>query len=147
MHNSMHTGTKKPRKAISEINVVPYIDVMLVLLVVFMVTAPLLTQGLAIELPKVSADPLPQMDEPLVVSIKADGGYYLSVNSKPEPIALLEVQDRVSKILSKKPNLPVLVEGDARVSYGKVVELMAALQNSGAQKVGLMTDIPVNTRK
>ena len=137
--------TKKvKRKPLAEINVVPYIDVMLVLLVVFMVSAPLLTQGVKVELPQTVSAPLDNDDqEPLVVSIKADGGYYLTVGSDEQaPKPLDEITTQVGKILKLQPQTPVLVWGDANVGYGKVVDLMARLQQAGAESVGLVTEPP-----
>ena len=134
----------KRRKPMAEINVVPYIDVMLVLLIVFMVTAPMLMQGVKVELPKAAAIPVgKQTDEPLIVSIKADGSYYLNLGKDEEKSqSLAVVQDKVSKIMRRKPDTMVLVWGDTSVPYGNVVELMAALQSAGAPAVGLVTENP-----
>ncbi len=139
----MHKRQKR-RKPMSDINVVPYIDVMLVLLIVFMVTAPMLMQGVKVELPKAAALPVgKQDDEPLIVSIKADGSYYLNLGSDQETSQSLNVvQDKVGKILRRKPNTTVLVWGDQTVAYGSVVTLMAALQAAGAPSVGLVTENP-----
>jgi biopolymer transport protein TolR len=126
----------------SDINVVPYIDVMLVLLIVFMVTAPMLMQGVKVELPDAPAQPVGQQDEePLIVSIKADGSYYLNLgNKQKEPVSLEVVSKQVSKIMRRKPNTTVLVWGDKSVPYGEVVSLMTVLQASGAPSVGLVTE-------
>lgn len=134
----------KRRKPMAEINVVPYIDVMLVLLIVFMVTAPMLMQGVKVELPKAAAIPVgKQTDEPLIVSIKADGSYYLNLGENEETsLSLALLQDKVSKIIRRKPDTAVLVWGDKSVAYGHVVELMAALQSAGAPAVGLVTENP-----
>lgn len=134
----------KRRKPMAEINVVPYIDVMLVLLIVFMVTAPMLMQGVKVELPKAAAIPVgKQTDEPLIVSIKADGSYYLNLGEDEETsLSLALLQDKVSKIIRRKPDTAVLVWGDKSVAYGSVVELMAALQSAGAPAVGLVTENP-----
>ena len=134
----------KRRKPMAEINVVPYIDVMLVLLIIFMVTAPMLMQGVKVELPKAAAVPVgKQTDEPLIVSVKADGSYYLNLGKDEEKSqSLAVVQDKVSKIIRRKPETTVLVWGDNSVPYGKVVELMAALQAAGAPAVGLVTENP-----
>ena len=134
----------KRRKPMAEINVVPYIDVMLVLLIVFMVTAPMLMQGVKVELPKAAAIPVgKQTDEPLIVSIKADGSYYLNLGKDEEnSLSLALVQDKVSKIIRRQPDTTVLVWGDKSVAYGNVVELMAALQSAGAPAVGLVTENP-----
>ena len=134
----------KRRKPMAEINVVPYIDVMLVLLIIFMVTAPMLMQGVKVELPKAAAIPVgKQTDDPLIVSIKADGSYYLNLGKdKQNSLSLALVQDKVSKIIRRKPDTTVLVWGDKSVAYGNVVELMAALQSAGAPAVGLVTENP-----
>ena len=134
----------KRRKPMAEINVVPYIDVMLVLLIIFMVTAPMLMQGVKVELPKAAAVPVgKQTDEPLIVSVKADGSYYINLGKDEEKSQSLGVvQDKVSKIIRRKPETTVLVWGDKSVPYGRVVELMAALQSAGAPAVGLVTENP-----
>lgn len=132
------------RKPMAEINVVPYIDVMLVLLVVFMVTAPLLMQGVKVELPNAPSAPLENNDqEPVIVSIKQDGSLYLSVGGDPEaPRELAAIKDAIGKVLRQQPTTPILVWGDARVPYGQVVTLMTELQAAGAPSVGLVTDPP-----
>ena len=113
----------------SEINVVPYIDVMLVLLIVFMVTAPLLTKGIKVELPKVDAPAIDNNEEPVIIAVDKKGQYFLNLGKSPEkPIVLEKLQDSVLKILRNKPNIPILIEGDEEVPYGKVVFLMASLQ-------------------
>lgn len=134
----------KRRKPMSEINVVPYIDVMLVLLIIFMVTAPMLMQGVKVELPKAAALPVGKQDnEPLIVSVKVDGSYYLNVGKDKETSSSLAViQDKVAKILRRKPESVVLVWGDKAVPYGDVVTLMSALQAAGAPSVGLVTETP-----
>ncbi len=134
----------KKRKLVAEINVVPYIDVMLVLLVIFMVTAPLLTQGVQVDLPKASAVPVKTEDEkPLIVSVKEDGSYYLNVGGDEKVAQELElIEDKVAKILRQKPATQVLIWGDAQVDYGVVVKLMARLQSAGAATVGLVTENP-----
>lgn len=133
------------RRPISEINVVPYIDVMLVLLVIFMVTAPLLTQGIQVELPKAPADPVNALDarerEPLVLSIDADGRWYLNVGSaQSEPLDPLTTQARVTAVLRRSPDTAVLLKGDRRVDYGQVVDALLMLQAAGAAKVGFLTE-------
>lgn len=132
------------RKPMAEINVVPYIDVMLVLLVVFMVTAPLLMQGVKVDLPQAPSTPIDNKeDEPLIVSVKTDGTYYLNLGqSQQSPKPLKEITDTVAKILRQKPATPVLVWGDTAVPYGVVVALMTELQSAGAPSVGLVTDPP-----
>ncbi len=132
------------RKPMSEINVVPYIDVMLVLLVIFMITAPLLTQGVAVELPQADAGPVSgETDEPLVVTVTADGDYYLSVGDKPDdPIDHQLLVTKVAAVLRHRPKTPIMVRGDTQVEYGKVVVAMALLQKAGAPSVGLITQAP-----
>jgi biopolymer transport protein TolR len=129
------------RKLVAEINVVPYIDVTLVLLVVFMITAPLLIQGVKVDLPVANSAPLDkQKQEPLIVSIKADGTYWIDENGSNIANSLSFIKDRVAKVLRQKPNTPVLVWGDAKVDYGSVVDLMSQLQIAGAPSVGLVTE-------
>jgi len=135
---------RNKRKLVAEINVVPYIDVMLVLLIVFMITAPLLMQGVKVDLPQAPSVPLEETDkEPLIVSVKADGTYYIDLgNGQNEPEELANIHDKVSKVLAVQPETPVLVWGDTNVGYGVVVELMTVLQNAGAPNVGLVTEPP-----
>ena len=121
---------------------VPYIDVMLVLLIIFMITAPLLSQGVKVDLPQAAAEPLERNDtEPLVVSIDAAGAYYLNYGEDQdqslEPNVLLA---RVSALVRHRPGLPVLVRGDREVPYGDVVLIMSLLQRAGVPSVGLMTE-------
>ena len=135
---------KNRRKPMSEINVVPYIDVMLVLLVIFMVTAPLLTQGVKVDLPQANAKPLPtENQEPLVVSVDVAGNFYLNFgNDKDQPVDPQTLLARVAGLLRVNPRVPVMVKGDANVNYGAMIDLMVLLQKAGAPSVGLMTDAP-----
>ncbi|MEX1031879.1 MAG: protein TolR [Cellvibrionaceae bacterium] len=135
---------KARRKPMAEINVVPYVDVMLVLLVIFMVTAPLLMQGVQVNLPQAPSAPIDEKnDEPLIVSIKADGSYYLKLGEDPEAAKpLAEIKDTVAKVLRQQPQTPILVWGDTNVPYGAVVAMMSELQNAGAPSVGLVTEPP-----
>ena len=129
----------------SDINVVPYIDVMLVLLVIFMITAPLLTKGVAVELPpSEEAEAVGgETDEPLVVSVTVDGEYYLNVGDTPDdPIDHQLLVTKVAAVLRHRPKTPVMVRGDTHVEYGKVVVAMALLQKAGAPSVGLITESP-----
>ena len=129
------------RKLVAEINVVPYIDVMLVLLVVFMITAPLLMQGVKVELPAANSAPLDkQKQDPLIISIKSDGTYWIDENGTNIANSLSFIKVRVAKVLRQKPNTPVLVWGDTAVDYGSVVDLMSQLQIAGAPSVGLVTE-------
>lgn len=131
----------KRRKPVSEINVVPYIDVMLVLLVIFMITAPMLTQGVDVELPNANAAPI-QNDETdvLIASVDKDGSYYIDIGGEQSAISLNDLKERVQKVLAQNPRLPILVRGDKNVPYGQVVGLMVALQGAGAPNVGLVTE-------
>ncbi|MCF6210701.1 MAG: protein TolR [Gammaproteobacteria bacterium] len=132
----------------SEINVVPYIDVMLVLLVIFMITAPLLTQGVNVELPQAESEVMTEeTDEPLVVTVTANGDYYLNVGDNiDDPIDHQMLVTRVAAVLRHKPKTPVMVRGDTHVEYGKVVVAMSLLQKAGAPSVGLITDTPEDVR-
>ena len=131
-------------KPLAQINVVPFIDVMLVMLVVFMITAPLLNQGVEVDLPQASAEPIsPEDQEPLVVSVDAEGNYFINIGEQPEsPVDEEALLTRVAAVLKYSPKKPVLVRGDQAVSYGKVVHAMTLLQAAGAPSVGLMTDPP-----
>ncbi len=130
------------RKPLAEINVVPYIDVMLVLLVIFMVTAPLLMQGVKVDLPNAPSAPLDKKDqEPLIVSIKQDGTLYLNTGKDQEKAKpKTQIISTVEKVLRNKPNTPILVWGDHKVEYGVIVALMTDLQGAGAPSVGLVTE-------
>ncbi len=136
-------GNKKHRP-MAEINVVPYIDVMLVLLVIFMVTAPLLMQGVKVELPEANSDPVENQDpEPLIVSINDKGELFLNLGADQEQVlSLATVRDRVGVVMRRNPDKPVMVWGDRNVPYGEVVVLMTALQEAGAPSVGLVTEPP-----
>lgn len=138
--------TKRKRGLVAEINVVPYIDVMLVLLIVFMVTAPMLTTGVKVELPEAVSEPVEEQ-EPIVIFVEKDGAYSLNLGSgEPQPDALESIVDKVAKILREKPDTPVLVRGDRAVDYGSVVALMAQLQTAGVKGVGLVTEPPSGQR-
>jgi biopolymer transport protein TolR len=128
----------------ADINVVPYIDVMLVLLVIFMITAPLLTQGVRVELPQADAEPLPkEQDGPVVVTVNASGELFIDVGEgKGQPVDPDALQQRVAAVLRNKPGTPIMIRGDARVDYGRVVEAMVLVQAGGAPSVGLITEPP-----
>ena len=134
----------RPRRAVAEINVVPYIDVMLVLLVIFMATAPLLMQGVEVDLPKANATPVSDSDaEPLIVSIDAQAKLYLNLGASDDQALSIEtVRKRVATVLKRNPDKAVMVWGDAAVPYGEVVSLMSELQAAGAPSVGLVTEAP-----
>ena len=134
---------KSRRRPMAEINVVPYIDVMLVLLIIFMVTAPMLMQGVKVELPEAAADPVENQDsEPVIVSVNASGQLFLNLGQEDQVLSLATIKDRVAAVIRRSPDKPVLVWGDRAVPYGEVVTLMAALQEAGAPSVGLVTENP-----
>lgn len=134
----------RSRRAMAEINVVPYIDVMLVLLVIFMATAPLLMQGVEVDLPKADSSPVSDSDaEPLIVSIDAQSRLYLNLGASDDQALSMEtVKQRVATVLKRNPEKVVMVWGDAAVPYGDVVVLMSELQEAGAPSVGLVTEAP-----
>ena len=135
------------RKLMGEINVVPYIDVMLVLLVIFMVTAPLLTQGVEVDLPKANAEPIetPPDHDPLVLSVDADGNFYINAgDDEDRPQSGAEILRRVQIVLGQKPETPMFVKADRAVPYGHVVGAMVVLQQAGAENIGFVTD-PLDT--
>lgn len=139
---------KKHRRPVAEINVVPYIDVMLVLLVIFMVTAPLITQGVHVDLPQVNAaKTLPQNDPmPFVISINASGVIYLNLsNQKNTPIDEDTLMLKVSETLKYNRNTPIMIRGDRSVDYGRIVYVMTLAQAAGATSVGLITE-PISKR-
>ncbi len=132
---------KKKRSLVAEINVVPYIDVTLVLMVIFMITAPLLLQGVKVDLPDSNSSPMEESDqEPFIVSIKSDGTYWIDEKGKNSVKSLELVKERVAKIIVQQPKTPILVWGDSAVDYGVVVNLMSELQLVGATSVGLVTE-------
>ena len=131
------------RKLMSEINVVPYIDVMLVLLVIFMVTAPLLTQGIKVDLPEANSEPIDEVPnhQPLVLSVDAEGNLYINVgDDEDQPTTGKQVVARVSAVLRNRPDTPILVKADRAVPYGNVVGAMVLLQQGGALNIGFVTD-------
>jgi len=131
------------RRKVAEINVVPYIDVMLVLLIIFMVTAPLITQGVKVDLPQADAEPLDKDTKPpLVASVDAQGRYYITIGANDkEPLSAEEVATLVKAHLITNPGTPVVVNGDGEVSYNAIIQLMVLLQQvAGVPSVGLMTD-------
>ncbi|MBX8616563.1 protein TolR [Pseudomonas cichorii] len=135
----------------AEMNVVPYIDVMLVLLVIFMVTAPMLTQGVKIELPKVASEALPTDTKQRIVtlSVKAEGGYYwnlgenVDTHSQTDTAASLEdMQERIARLVAERADTQVFIRADDKADYGRVVAAMAALQRNGVTHLGLVTEAP-----
>ncbi|HWK49013.1 MAG TPA: protein TolR, partial [Steroidobacter sp.] len=138
-------NARRGKRLVAEMNVVPYIDVMLVLLIIFMITAPMLTQGIKVDLPKAAAEPLPEdlmrQHQPLILSVDSSGKYYLNIG-KDEETAMDEnaIVERVATVLRREPQTPVLVKADTNVPYGRVVTGMVLLQEAGAEKVGFITD-------
>ena len=139
------------RKPMSEINVVPYIDVMLVLLVIFMATAPLLTQGVSVDLPEAPSDAITYTEsDPLVVSMRRDGALFMNTGvvanrragDNGTRVTIFSLQEQAAKILRARPEVPVYIKADQSLNYGQVVRVMTVLQKAGAQSVGLITDPP-----
>lgn len=129
------------KRPMAEMNVVPYIDVMLVLLVIFMITAPLLTQGVKVDLPKAEAEAVDSGDqEPLVVTVDAAGAYHLNIDNTGKSIDDDTLKQRVATVLSRQPKRQVLVRGDKDVNYGRVVNAMVLLKGAGVESVGLVTE-------
>jgi len=137
-------ATKKVRrKRMSEINVVPYIDVMLVLLVIFMVTAPMLQEGVVVDLPKASASPVSNDDGELKITVTVDSQGRYSIPEEGQPPVMLSapaLTNKVAEMLQERQNKQVFVRGDASVDYARVVQAMAAIQAAGASSIGLVTD-------
>jgi biopolymer transport protein TolR len=147
LHNPYQFPPQRRKGPMSEINVVPYIDVMLVLLVIFMVTTPLLSQGIKVNLPQAQAQTIAPAQEPLIVSIDEKGLYYLNTAEHPEAaLDAKQLSRKVSEQLrmaeQKKAPRQVLVKGDKKVDYGKVVTAMVLLQQAGAINIGLLTESP-----
>ncbi|MCZ6564905.1 MAG: protein TolR [Gammaproteobacteria bacterium] len=138
-----YTGIRR-RKRMSEINVVPYVDVTFVLLVIFMVTAPLFHQGVEVELPSAPAEQLEKTDEnqePLIVSVDQAGQIFVNKADSPkEPVPDDLFRNQIREILSKEQGSPIYVRGDKNVDYGRVVTVMVMLQDAGADNIGLITD-------
>lgn len=134
------------RKPMAEINVVPYIDVMLVLLVIFMATAPLLTQGVVVDLPQTNSEPIAEaQDDPLVVSVRADGAIFVNLGITDDEeqgtrVTEFSLADQATKIMTARPDIPVYVRADHALDYGRVVQVMTVLQGAGAASVGLITE-------
>lgn len=137
-------ATRRQRKLVSEINVVPYIDVMLVLLIIFMVTAPLVMQGIRVDLPKVDAQAVPTEDNPpVLVTVDAEGRLYVESfyadEQAPPSVTTAELVQQVLALTEARPGTDVLIKGDRNVPYGSVVTVMSALKAAGIAKVGLVT--------
>ncbi|CAH9051638.1 Tol-Pal system protein TolR [Pseudoalteromonas holothuriae] len=133
---------RKKRRQVAEINVVPYIDVMLVLLIIFMATAPLITHGVKVDLPQMQESDLVDTKDapPIIASIDSQGRYYVSVGTDPEaPMDAVEVAAIIKLKLQQNPDTPVMIKGSGKVSYQEVLLLMDFLKNAGVPSVGLMT--------
>lgn len=149
----MSSKGRHKRKPVAEMNVVPYIDVMLVLLVIFMVTAPMINQGVKVDLPNADSQPMPQDNNKqiLTISIKADGTYYWNTGKEVETdqqrdsasaVALPQLTEQVTKIMRARPDTQVFIRGDKAVNYGIVAAAMGGLQQAGVPNVGLITEAP-----
>jgi biopolymer transport protein TolR len=136
-HTSARGRGRMRRRAMAEINVTPFVDVMLVLLIVFMVTAPLLTVGVPVDLPKTKAPALGQDREPLSITVKRDGTIFL----QKEPVPQAALVDKLTAIASNGYNQRIFVRGDDRANYGKVMEVMGLLASAGFTHIGLVTDV------
>ncbi len=144
MANVIQRG-KRGKRLMAEMNVVPYIDVTLVLLIIFMITAPLITQGVKVDLPQAPSEVIqPSENEPVIVSIDSSGEIYIDLGEKPEsPIDEAALVARVAGVSKYRPKTDFLVRGDTGVPYGRVVEVMALMQSAGVKNVGLLTEPPV----
>ncbi|WP_108124824.1 protein TolR [Saccharospirillum mangrovi] len=141
----MSSLVRKRRKPMSEINVVPYIDVMLVLLIIFMVTAPMMMQGVEVDVPQVESGPLERDEnqEYLIVAIDAQGQVYVERGEEaPEVVEPSGVGQYVSRVLGQQPSLQVYIRGDTNITYGRVMQVMSNLQAAGVESVGLITEAP-----
>jgi len=119
-----------------EINVTPLVDVMLVLLIIFMITAPLLTQGVNVDLPETESSALQQNIEPLVITIRANGKIFMQKHA----IKINQLAPRIKAMQKQKPGIPVFIRGDAKTPYGRVASVMSSLETAGIKKVGLVTE-------
>ncbi len=140
MERSRNGAGRSTYRPMAEINVTPFVDVMLVLLVVFMVTAPLLTVGVSVELPETAAAPLPGQDEPLAVSIDAEGRVYI----QDSQVSLETLIPRLEAITQNNPEARIFVRGDRAIDYGTVMEVMGILNGAGFNRVALITERPRN---
>ncbi|HKL50193.1 MAG TPA: ExbD/TolR family protein [Wenzhouxiangellaceae bacterium] len=133
---------QRRRRAMAEINVVPYIDVMLVLLIIFMVTAPLLNLGVEVELPQGNAESMGEIEDPLMVTVDRNGDLYLNTGDAPELIDGQTLVERVSVLVGRNPEIQVLVGGDQAVPYRYIYDTMVLLQRAGVASIGFMGDPP-----
>jgi len=139
----------KNRRLMGQMNVVPYIDVMLVLLIIFMITAPMLQQGITVDLPEVDASPLDPdvlaQNEPLVISVNAAGEFFINLGESPnDPVADEAVLTTTAAVVRRNPDTPVLIKSDQAVNFGRVATALALLQRAGAKGIGILTDPPEN---
>jgi biopolymer transport protein TolR len=137
-------GGRRKGRMIAEMNVVPYIDVMLVLLIIFMITAPLVTQGVKVDLPQARSEVIPTSDEePVIITVAKDGRLYMDYGGDAEePLGEATIVTRVKAVMKYQPLAPILVKGDKETPYGHVVRAMSLLQQGGVSKVGLLTETP-----
>ncbi|MBF0273423.1 MAG: protein TolR [Magnetococcales bacterium] len=138
MGSSMNNQGSDRLQAMSDINVTPMVDIMLVLLVIFMVTAPLLTQGVEVNLPDSEASAMSTDNEPLVISVTANGSTYI----EDRAVTVTEMVDKIRAIRQNNPNFPVYVRGDRNAAYGSIMAVMSQLQLAGVDRVGLITEPP-----
>ncbi len=133
------------RRAIAEINVVPYIDVTLVLLIIFMITTPLLNLGVDVDLPESEANTVSIDEEPVVINVDANGRFYLSIGGESRPIDADNLEKKLAAFVKANPKVPIIIGADQGVEYGRVYQAMVVAQHAGAKKVGLISDpLPVN---
>ena len=129
----------KRKKLNSEINVVPYIDVMLVLLIIFMVLSPLLIQGIEVNLPKTDTTKMSISSEPLVISINSQGDYFLNLGDEQLAISLMELKNKARIIYEANPDIEIIFKSDAKVPFDSVAKGMASIQSLGIEKIGIIT--------
>ncbi len=135
---SGHGSARYRRAPMGEINVTPFVDVMLVLLIVFMISAPLLTQGVQVDLPETASAPLPEKEDPIEISVKAGGEVYLQA----QKISTDTLGEKLTAIKNVRENAPIVLRADKDVAYGMVMNVMATLQNAGFKDVGMVTEPP-----
>ena len=128
------------RRMMAEINVVPYIDVMLVLLIVFMVAAPLMSSGIALQLPDAEGESIENDEEPIILSVDPAGLYYINLGESKKPQSLASLSEMVSQVRLERPNVPIFLEGDEQAPYGYVAGLLGHMQSIGVVDVALVTD-------
>jgi biopolymer transport protein TolR len=137
MNNGGRRGGRRGRyRPLAEINVTPMVDVMLVLLIIFMVTAPLMTSGVSVDLPKTNAQPLNSDSTPLTVSIKADGSIFL----QDQPIEITDIVAKLQAIAQNNPDRRIFVRGDKDLAYGRIMEVMGTITTGGFTKVALLAE-------